>query len=255
MSENLNSASEMLDDAYTQIRELEGQVAEFFGSRPYQRVVEHSVKTRSDTHKIKLTRQIPGQIRSRTRHIASDIRSSLDHIGYASAIATGKPNPRRTYFPFARSADEVGNVKKRNCQDLPDNIFNVFWGFKPYLGGDDILWALNELANCNKHRSVVPVGHGLAGGQMMHNFSCDGMCHDMAFPPRWNTEKSEAILCVVDSTANTHYSLQLGFDICFGEVDVLKGKPVIPVLKYFEKLARDIIQAVKSEGVRSGIFS
>ncbi|MFT0547876.1 hypothetical protein ACMHYO_16295 [Allopusillimonas ginsengisoli] len=255
MSENLNSASAMLDDASAEIEELEKQVAIFFDSQPYQRVVEHDARTRSDTHKIKMTRQIPGQFRSKARHIASDIRSSLDHIGYASAIATGKSKPKKASFPFARSADEATNVRKRNCQDLPDEIFDVFWSFQPYLGGDNILWALNELANCNKHRSIVPVGQGLSGAQMIHNFSCDGICHELAFPSQWDTEKSEAILCVVDNAANTNYNIQLGFDIWFGEIDVLRGQPVIPVLKYFEKLARNIVRAADSEGVRIGIFS
>ena len=255
MSDNLNSASVILDDASAEIEEFEKQVAIFFSSQPYQKVVEHDARTKSDTHKIKMTRQIPGQFRSKARHIAYDIRSSLDYIGYASAIATGKSKPKKTYFPFARSADEADNVKKRKCQDLPDEIFDVFWKFQPYLGGDNTLWALNELTNCNKHRSVVPVGHGLSGGQMMGNFSCDGMCYEMAFPPHWDTEKSEAILCVVDSAANTNYNIRLGFDIYFGEIDVLRGRPVIPVLKHLEKLARNIVRAADSEGVRIGIFS
>lgn len=255
MSENLKSAVEMLDDASAQIEELEKQVNIFFSSQPYHRVVEHDAKTRFDTHKIKLIREIPGQLRSSARHIASDIRSSLDHIGYASSIAIGKTKPKKTYFPFGRSANEEINIKKGNCKDLPDEMFDVFWSFKPYIGGDDILWALNEIANCNKHRSVVPVGHGLSGSQMMDNFSCDGACLEMAFPPLWDTEKSEAILCVVDSDANTRYQIQLGFDICFGEIDVLKGRPVIPVLKYLEQLSRKVVSAADSEGVRIGIFS
>lgn len=245
----------MLDDASAQIEELEKQVNIFFSSQPYHRLIEHDAKTRSDTHKIKLIREIPGQLRSSARHIASDIRSSLDHIGYASAIAIGKTKPKNTYFPFARSANEDNSLKKGRCKDLPDEIFDVFWSFKPYIGGDDTLWALNEIANCNKHRSVVPVGHGLSGDQMMDSFSCDGMCYEMAFPPSWDTEKGEAILCVVDSDANTRYQVQLGFDICFGEVEVLNGQPVISVLKYLEKLSRNIVSAADSEGVRIGIFA
>lgn len=255
MSKNLISATEMLDDASAQIKELENKIDIFFNSQPYKRVIERDTHSKADIHKVKLIQQIPGQIRSNARHIASDIRSSLDHIGYASAVAAGKSKPKKTYFPFARSAEEVGNVKKRNCQDLPDEIFNVFWSFNPYLGGDETLWALNELANCNKHRSIVPVGHGLSGTQMMSNFSCDGMCYKMAFPPHWDTEKGEAILCVVASSANTNYDIKLGFDICFEEIDVLNGRPVIPSLKYLEQLARKIIQAASSEGIRIGIFS
>jgi hypothetical protein len=29
--------------------------------------------------------------------------------------------------------------------------------FKPYKGGNDLLWALNGICNVNKHRMLVPV--------------------------------------------------------------------------------------------------
>lgn len=255
MPKNIQSALEMLNDASDQIETFESQVADFFRSNPYQRVIEHNAATGADTHKIKLVREIPGQFRGQSRHIASDIRSSLDHVGYAAAVASGKTNPRKTHFPFARAESERNDIRNRNCRDFPEEIFNIFWSFKPYLGGDETLWALNETANCNKHRSVVPVGHGLAGEQMMTNFSCDGMCHEIAFPPCWDTSKNEAILCIVDSAANTNYNIQLGFDICFGDIQILSGQPVIPVLKYLRNIARSIILASAEEGIRIGIFS
>jgi hypothetical protein len=255
MPKTIESALEVFQDASSQILDLERHVNTFFQSNPYQRVIEHNTKTGADTHKVKLVREIPGQFRSQVRHIASDLRSSLDHIGYAAAIGSGKINPRKTYFPFAKSESERSNVRSRNCQDFPTEIFDLFWNFKPYLGGDETLWALNEIANCNKHRAVVPVGHGLAGGQMMTSFSCDGMCYEMAFPPAWCTSKNEAILCVVESGANTNYSIQLGFDICFGEVQILNKNPVLPVLTYLRDKVKAIISASAIEGARIGVFS
>lgn len=254
MSENVSSALEILNDASMLINDLEREISDFFKFNPYQRVIEHNAKTRSDTHKIKLVREIPGQFRSKARHIASDIRSSLDHVAYAAAIATGKKNPRKTYFPFAKSESEASDVRNSRCRDFPEEIFDVFWSFKPYGGGNNTLYGLNEIANCNKHRSVVPVGHGLSGSQMMTNFSCDGMCHSMAFPPVWDSVKNEAILCVVDSAANTNYDIQLGFDICFGDVEILKGHSVLGVLRNLCVLSESIIIAANKGGIRMGIF-
>jgi hypothetical protein len=254
MSESINSALEILNDASILIDDLEREIADFFKLNPYRRVVEHNSRTRADTHKIRLIREMPGQFRSKARHIASDIRSSLDHVAYAAAIATGKKAPRFTYFPFARSVTEASNVKSSRCKDYPQEIFDVFWGFEPYLGGNDTLYSLNEIANCNKHRSVVPVGQGLSGNQMMTNFSCDGMCHFMAFPPTWDSSKNEAILCIVDSAANTNYDIQLGFDICFGDIEILRGQSVLGVLRNLFSLSGSIIQAAKEEGIRIGIF-
>lgn len=254
MSENTNSAMKVLNDASLLIDNLERDIKTFFQSAPHQRVIEHNAKTGADTHKIKLVREIPGQFRSTARHIASDIRSALDHVGYAAAIATGKSNPKKTYFPFAKAESEASNIRKRNCKDFPQEIFDVFWSFKPYSGGDDTLYALNEIANCNKHRSVVPVGHGMGGQQMMTNFSCDGFCHSMAFPPTWDTSKNEAILCVVDSNANTNYDIHLSFEICFGDIKALGGQSTLRVLRYLLDVTKAIILAADAEGVKMGLF-
>lgn len=246
---------EILNDAKDQISKFENEINSFFQSNPYKRVIEHNTKESTDTHKIKLIREIPGQFRSRTRHIASDIRSSLDHIGYAAAIASGKINPKKTYFPFGKSIDEENNLRNRNCKDYPKEIFDVFWSFKPYIGGNSLLWALNEIANCNKHRAIVPIGHGLAGGQMMDHFSCDGLCHFMGFPPIWDSEANEATLCIVDSTANTNYEISLTFGISFGDIDIVKGTPILDTLKALHNLAERIILASDAEGIRIGIFA
>lgn len=254
MSKDLSSAKEMLADAQILLEELEISVASFFQSSPYKTVIKYNVKDGSNTHKVKLTQQLPGQVRSKARHIASDIRGALDHVGYATALLSGKKNPKKTMFPFAKSIDEEENVKKRNCKDLPTEIFNVFWSFKPFIGGDNILWSLNEIANCNKHRSIVPVGHGLSGGQMIKNFHCDGLCHEMAFPPQWDIINNEAVICVVDHRANTTYDMQLGFNLCFGEIKVVQGQPVINILKYLLQQAEQIVESVEIKGKEIGMF-
>lgn len=166
----------------------------------------------------------------------------------------GKNNPKKAMFPFAKSADEESNVRKRNCKDLPEEIFNEFWNFKPFIGGDNILWSLNEIANCNKHRAIVPVGHGLSGSQMVRNFHCDGLCHEIMLPTRWDVSKSEAIICVVDSKATVTYDMQLGFNLCFGEIDVVKGQPVINTLKYLLQKAKEVIESSEIKGKEIGLF-
>ncbi|WP_158118923.1 hypothetical protein [Vibrio metoecus] len=141
MSTALDSAKEMLTDAQNLLKELDESLALFFKSSPYRTVIEYNFKNGSNIHKIKLTQDIPGSVRSKTRHIASDIRGALDYIGYAAALSSGKNNPKKAMFPFAKSIDEESNVRNKNCKDLPEEIFKEFWGFKPYIGGDDILWS------------------------------------------------------------------------------------------------------------------
>lgn len=53
MSENLNSAKEILADASALIIELESDISKFFLSKPYKTMVEHNAKTNADIHKVK----------------------------------------------------------------------------------------------------------------------------------------------------------------------------------------------------------
>ncbi|KKK99838.1 hypothetical protein EIK76_01275 [Rheinheimera mesophila] len=244
MSDGLSSSKELLADAKNALGELKVIIQNFFSSNPYHVVIEKNEEYESSLHKIKLKRDMPRDLRTKTRHIALDIRGALDHVGYAAALSDGKTKPKKTMFPFAKSESEKTNVKNKNCKDLPQDIFELFWSFKPFIGGDDILWSLNEVANCSKHRIIVPVGNALHGRQIINNFSCDGW-FDVDFPVYWDAKKDEAIICLVHSRAKTSYDIELGFNLNFGEVDIIEGKPVIETLEYILKKADEIINCAE----------
>ncbi len=253
MTDYLISAKEMLNDAKVGLQELEYEMGVFFQSKPYQSVVERDSKRNVDTHKIKMDREIPGKFRSKTRHIASDIRSLLDQLGYTTALADGKLKPRNTYFPFSSSVEFKESTRKR-CKDIPNEIFDLFWSFEPFKDGDNVFWSLNEIANCNKHRSVVPVGNSLSGNQMIKNFNCEEGLIELAFPPRWDTDNNEAIICIVSSNSNVTYEINLSFDICFGDIEVLRGYPVLGVLKYIILKAEEVVKLTEIKGQETGLF-
>ncbi len=76
----------------------------------------------------------------------------------------------------------------------------------------------------------------------------------MAFPPIWDINKNEAIICEVDARATTTYDMQLGFNLCFGEIEIVKGQPVVDTLNYLLKKAINIVESSERKGKEIGIF-
>ena len=243
----------LLAGANEDINELEGQIRAFFDPTPYARVVEHNPKTGFDTHKLKLTKKFPESLSRRAAHIAADLRSTLDQAGFACAKASGNTRLKNTYFPFAPTVADIDRVIRGRCKDLPPEIVTLFRSFNAYRGGDDLLWALNEIANSRKHRIIVPIGQGTGGG-MIKNFRCPGRLKSMGFPPRWDTIKNEVILCEVAHDSNTTYNLSISFYVGFGKIDVVGGKPVDRVLNALSSKVSGILSATEAEATRIGLI-
>jgi hypothetical protein len=106
--------------------------------------------------KVKLGSDIPEELADIAADAAIALRSALDQTGYATAGLAGKLDPKHSYFPFASDEASMGASVKGRCKDLPKEITSLFVGFQPYQGGNSALWAINELANCNKHRMLSP---------------------------------------------------------------------------------------------------
>ncbi len=243
----------LLAGANEDINEREGQIRAFFDPEPYTLVIEHNRKTGFDTHKIKLTKKFPEKLSRLAAHIVADLRSVLDQAGFACATASGNTRLKQTYFPFARTKADINGVIRRRCKDLPPEIVTLFRLFNAYRGGDNLLWALNAIANSRKHRVIVPIGQGTGGG-IAKNFHCPGKIKSFAFPPIWNTTKNEVVLCEVGHDLNTTYDLSISFYVAFGEIDVVGGQPVDRVLNTLSSKVSDILIATEAEAKRIGLI-
>ena len=158
MADPFDSSRRKIARAKEHLANLEGKVKEFVLSDPYARVVEpHPDKPEYFIHKIKLTKPLPSSFADIAGEMAQALRNALDNAGYAVAIASGCINPKFTAFPFAGSVAQMANTLGRS-KDIPQQIQSLFCGFQPYPGGDDLLWALNEICVTDKHKMLVPIG-------------------------------------------------------------------------------------------------
>ncbi len=141
---------------------LDNTIADFHRLDPYHKVIEPDPQAPGwEIHKIKLVMPFPESIVNITCDLVGNLREALDTAGYDIAIAANCPKTRNTNFPFAKRLEDFSIGR---CADLPKEIQSLFSGFQPYRGGDDFLWALNELCNLKKHtRGVIPMQHHVAG--------------------------------------------------------------------------------------------
>lgn len=205
------SPKRRISRAKEHIADIKSRVGSFFHTKPYTRAVERN-SDGLDEHKVNLTSDIPNRITDLSYEAIEALRSSLDQAMYPVAVANGTKRPDLIHFPIADSSTDIESIlNSRGLKDFPPDILTLLRGFKPYHGGNDLIWALNRIRRQSTHRLIVPVGVGIKA-------------------PRWNGEKNELVYAVAQPGASLDYDLNIAFFIAFGPVEGLAGQPVVDVL-------------------------
>ena len=232
--------------------DLQREIIEFEQSDPYERVIEpHPDKPDHQVHKIKLTKALPESLTDIVGDIAQNLRNALDNAGYTVAVlAAPNTDPKFAAFPFAGSAAQMANALGRS-KDIPQQIQSLFCGFQPYPGGDDLLWALNEICITDKHKIAVPVG----AGSVRLGASVRGTgFFDMPDPHVWDSTKNEMVLITFGPGADFDYQLNFRLFVAFGEIKVVGGKEVLGVFYNLGSKVQSILMAIEAEARRIGLI-
>lgn len=231
MNDPFDSPKLLVGHAREHIDRLEAEVKAFFDRRPYARVIDVDPETRAEIHKIRLTAKLPSKIRLILKDAATNLRDALDHAVYASAVSLGAINPEKTGFPFATDANhlqsELGTWK---FTDIPQEIHAVLVGFAPYPGGNDLLVGLNRIRNPTTHRVIVPAGFATMGNTMTLASGTVTSGTKMGYS-LWDATKDEVEYARFGAGSNFDYNVEVAFDVTFGDVGPLAGKPAIPALR------------------------
>jgi hypothetical protein len=226
----------------------------FFGGNPYIRTVEMDDDGIYELHKLKLAKPFPDAFVHRAIKTIEGLRSALDLTAYAVADKSGPGAADAVHFPFCKTAADMKSRINGTCKNLPDEIKALFASFKPYKGGDDLLWALNELCNASKHRLIVPVG--LSAGTMLRRATmASGSVGGYIPIPRWDSGKEEIVFGATSPGAKFDYDIEMLFGITFGDVEIVKGQPVEVVLHRLLGKVSGIVDVTEAECRRIGLIS
>lgn len=221
--------------------DLKRRIRSFIKTDPYTCVVEPDPDGINEWHKIKFTKSLPDDLATVTADAVGNFRAALDKACYV--IATGS----NAKFPFAESFSELqGRLKTK---DFPNDIKPLFMRFKPYKGGHDLLWALNRICNTNKHEMLSPLGVGFQIKRVVSNKVVKATDIPLG---RWDSSKNEIICAVIGPDESIEYEAEFTFAVTFGEVEVVKGQPVIIVLDQLASTVDSILAIIEAEARRLG---
>ncbi len=234
------------------IEDLERQIHTFAQTKPYKRFTEVDPESRDRIlHKIQFVGGLPRSFAVIVGEVINALREALDNAGYAVAIAAGKINPRFCMFPFGGSPAKFETNALGNCKDVPQEIIALFRRFKPYKGGDDLLWALSRISVGNKHKiGIIPCTTGFVNSTVNITGGQVGKPFYFQFLFRWDGAKQEATLAA--SNSDLAVNGDISFFIAFDQVEVVGGKPVISVLNKLVGVVEGIFLAIEAESRRLG---
>lgn len=231
------------------IADLERETGLFFAEPPYSVVIDPDPdEPKREVHKLRFNRSLPDSIADLTVDAVQNLRSALDNVGYGLAVSAGGVNPRHTAFPFAGSAAEFENNMKGRCKDIPEEIHPLFRAYQPYRGGNDFLWALNEVSVTDKHKLLT-----IALGSLLGNMVGEGALVRMPINPIWDSLKQEIQLATCFAGSAVKYHAEFALFVVFDEIAIVGGEPILKVLHYFVDIAEDILSRIEAEARRLGI--
>jgi hypothetical protein len=250
LADPLQSARQKLAWGKKRIKDLDAELRAFNDTHPYERVIEPNPEAFGQVHlKVKLTKAIPESIPLIVGDAACNLRDALDHAVYGVAAAKGG-SPKEAYFPFARNSDSFEKNLKGRCRDVPHEIYPIFRALKPYQGGNDFLWSLNQVCVGNKHKIVAPMGNGA----LLNKVQVTGVGFAINRDPQWDHAKNEMIFLTARTDANFHHELNFTFFVAFHNVPVIEGMPVDTVLDKMAGMVEGILGIIEAEATRLGLF-
>ncbi len=221
----------------------------FFNATPYIWVAEPDTKEPLlEIHKLRFTRGLPDLCVTLASDALHNLRDALDNVAYGLAVAAGKIHPLHTAFPFGGSAADFENNLGR-CKDVPEEIHTVFRAYRPYKGGNDLLWALNKLAVTDKHKLLT-----IALNSKLGDVHAEGAIHHIPVNPAWDSAKREIEIFTGFAGQPVKGKIEIGLFVAFEDVPFVAGEPALKVLDYFVELVGDILSRLDTEGQRLGIF-
>ena len=165
---------------------------------------------------------VPDELGPIIGDVVHNLRSSLDMMACELVRLSGRSD-KGVYFPFCETADDIDEViKKRNFYRAGVPAVELLKSYQPHRGGNIALRALHDLANRDKHHTLIPTAFNAASP--VFDFGEDPM--KRAWPPK----------IVGDSTAASDTR------VTFPPENIFAGEEVVPTLQKLVDLTVGIVK-------------
>ena len=221
----------------------------FVESNPYAFVSEVDPDSNYEVHKIKMVKPMPESIEGEAVEAANHLRSALDQAMFAIG---GKG----AYFPIAHNLSDFEKGVKGRCKNIPVEITDIVRRFKPYRGGNDLLWALNEVANTQKHGVIVPIAMQpvsvRSGNISISRHTGENGPILIGKSPVWDFVKNE--MEVNRFPLGVKYVMEanpeMTYFIAMHGIPIVERKDAVTILNAFVGIVENIVMALEVEAIR-----
>jgi hypothetical protein len=253
MPDPFDSAKRKLAWGRKRITELERETEEFFKETPCEAFAEpHPDIPEYTVHKIRLARRLPEDIPMIAGDAVDNLRAALDHAVYATAFASGRAKIANAFFPFAGSAARFESQLKGRCADVPIEIWPCLRAFKPYKGGNNLLVALNQACNSNKHALIV--GFAMIVDNVSAKMRATGGFVSIPTVHIWNRAKNEMELFTEGPGVQRNGEFDFRSLVALSEVPGCDSEQAFRVLDAFSVEVERVINALEAESRRLGFI-
>jgi hypothetical protein len=236
------------------INEFKSVANGFINKRPWAMIREADPNFPGwEIHKAKFD-EFPEMLPCILADAANNLRSILDQCGYISAKIAGNPT-RSVKFSFGSSEEAWRNNLAGGCKDVPAEVRAIFEKFKAYPGGNTALWAMNEIANAQKHFEIKPLDHTPSVFFNAVSVSTTGRI-EIVNPGGtglgWDAEKREIALFSAPAGSDTQIDTNIAFTIAVDGPEIICGESVISLLDNADNIVEGVLVATEAECRRLG---
>jgi hypothetical protein len=180
----------------------------FLDDNPHSTIIEFDPYSGDYVRKAQMGKPVPGYLFPIAADAFNNLRHALDQAVCASARAkNASVYLKGVCFAFGSSLSNFDKNMGRFRQKIGPEIAAAMATLKPYKGGDDFLWGLNELCNANKHRELVRLGADVKN-ITFNTYSVYPRGNLLPRPWVWNSEKNELILACAPLPRRTNWIMR-----------------------------------------------
>jgi hypothetical protein len=253
MVDPFESSKRKLVRAKQHIYDFESCFRTFKDEYPCIKISEPDVNCPENiVHKLRLTKPVPESLDLIAADVVNNLRTVLDQAIYGVSIASGH-TISHAKFPFSGDVTEFERAVQGKAKYLPQEILALLRTFKSYKGGNDLLCALNDWCNTDKHALVSAVE--TCGVRTHTRVQATGF---MSTPtnPVWDRAKHEIELFTVSPhTEKFEYDFNIYIFVSFDQIEVIRGKEAITVLYAMAAEVERILMAIEAEAMRIGLVN
>jgi hypothetical protein len=253
MADRLLGVRLKIERAKQHVVDLDVALRAFYESSPYKVGAKRDPQTRKLVYYVTSVEATPATISLIAGDALQNLRSALDQLAWQLVEANRGTPGRQTSYPVYKGANEYMAGRQAKVQGMSQAAVDLIDATKPYKGGNDALWMLNELNNIDKHRLLLTVGARYGSVNVGADLQREMQrlwgskqilpAMDIYLTPenRLCPLKAGDELYTTAPDAEVNEKMDFRFEVALSEPQVAEGEPLLETLHQLVQLVEGVV--------------